>query len=522
MASIQETFEWAIPISDEEKSKIWEKAILTVDTNVLLDLYRFHPETTEQILNGIKSFQGRVWLSHQVASEFFKNRNKVILDAEKNLIAGKEKINSLSKEVESTLNKALDTLLDGLSSNRTISKKLIDNLKNGLKEKTHEFAKLSDDIIKNFTSEETTKVTPQKDDILLKIIEIFDKNLGDSFGSKSDKETLINTAKERYKNKIPPGYKDENKEDNTYGDFFLWEQILRYAEKEKKSIILVTSEQKEDWWEKISGKNLGLRHEMKEEAFSRLDKGNKVLVYQTTNFLQTVHEKYESLGKGRDKDKIENDGILDNALAEIRMLEKERSRSHEAFESIRLSSFQENHEWRIAKNINQQVIYASEYFNFGYLICDVTRPVRHFTISGKFSPNLIEIPILTVHLEQSPIPYAHRNSLSVHAGTGKNYDFNINTKATMHGISLLPGRYVFKYFAYTEIGIDNDELICFCPECGSYTYLKEIGQCVECEFQLSTSSCQLCGNDIDLNDIGCYPLCGHCYYFTNEMDSDDS
>ena len=83
---------------------------------------------------------------------------------------------------------------------------------------------------------------------------------------------------------------------------------------------------------------------MKEEAFSRLGKGNKVLVYQTTNFLQTVHEKYESLGKGRDKDKIENDGILDNALADIRMLEKERSRSHEAFESIRLSSFQETHE----------------------------------------------------------------------------------------------------------------------------------------------------------------------------------
>ena len=74
MASIKETFEWAIPISDEEKSQIWEEAILTVDTNVLLDLYRFHPETTRQILNGLKSFKGRVWLSHQVASEFFKNR----------------------------------------------------------------------------------------------------------------------------------------------------------------------------------------------------------------------------------------------------------------------------------------------------------------------------------------------------------------------------------------------------------------------------------------------------------------
>lgn len=518
MASIKETFEWAIPISDEEKSQIWEKAILTVDTNVLLDLYRFHPETTKQILNGIKSFKDRVWLSHQVASEFFKNRNKVIFDAEKNLIAGKEKIDSLSKELESILNKALDTHLDGLSSNRTISKELIDNLKNKLKLKTREIAELSNNIIKEFTSEETTKVTPQDDDILSKIIEIFDKNLGDSFGD--DQENLITLAKERYKNKIPPGYKDENKEDNTYGDFFLWEQILRYAEKEKKSIILVTSEQKEDWWEKISGKNLGLRHEMKKEAFSRLDKGNKVLVYQTTNFLQTVHEKYESLGKGRDKDKIENDGILD-ALADIRMLEKERSRSHETFESIKLSSFQETHEWRIAKNINQQVIYASEYFNFGYLICDVTRPVRHFTISGKFSPNLVEIPILTVHLEKSPISYA-QNSLSVHAGTGKIYDFNINTKATMHGIPLLPGQYVFKYFAYTGIGIDNDELIGFCPECGSYSYLKEIDQCVECEFQLSESSCKQCGNDIDLNDIECYPLCGYCHYITNEMDSDDN
>ncbi|HHF5913071.1 TPA: hypothetical protein ACPPJD_001548 [Haemophilus influenzae] len=45
MATIKDKFKWAIPLTLQEIDDIWKKAILTVDTNVLLDLYRYHPKT---------------------------------------------------------------------------------------------------------------------------------------------------------------------------------------------------------------------------------------------------------------------------------------------------------------------------------------------------------------------------------------------------------------------------------------------------------------------------------------------
>ncbi|ADU67004.1 hypothetical protein Selin_2287 [Desulfurispirillum indicum S5] len=89
---MKELFKWYFPLSDDEIRNIWKEGILTVDTNVLLDLYRYHEDTREALLAAINAFDGRAWISHQVAEEFFRNRNSVILssnsafnDAEKNM-----------------------------------------------------------------------------------------------------------------------------------------------------------------------------------------------------------------------------------------------------------------------------------------------------------------------------------------------------------------------------------------------------------------------------------------------------
>lgn len=76
-------YEWYFDPSLAEIKQIWREGTLTVDANVLLDLYRYHAQTQENLLAAIEAFQQRVWISDQAAREFFRNRKAVIASAEK-------------------------------------------------------------------------------------------------------------------------------------------------------------------------------------------------------------------------------------------------------------------------------------------------------------------------------------------------------------------------------------------------------------------------------------------------------
>ena len=134
MTSIKEAFAWAIPTEQDKIKEIWKEAILTVDTNVLLDLYRFHSSTRDSILRSLKIFSGRLWLSNQVATEFFKNRHKVIFDAKREFSNGNKSISELSNDI-------LKLIDEKSKGNRTLPKELITSLRNNLKEKCDELIK---------------------------------------------------------------------------------------------------------------------------------------------------------------------------------------------------------------------------------------------------------------------------------------------------------------------------------------------------------------------------------------------
>lgn len=95
---------------------------------------------------------------------------------------------------------------------------------------------------------------------------------------------LEKQAEERFKNAIPPGYKDYNKKtgnkfydgvviQNKYGDLILWKQLLDFAKIENTSIIFLTDERKEDWWYDIKGKIIGPKVELLNE-FTSITKKN--------------------------------------------------------------------------------------------------------------------------------------------------------------------------------------------------------------------------------------------------------
>lgn len=67
------------------------------------------------------------------------------------------------------------------------------------------------------------------DEIRDKLDEILSENIGNKY-YKDELEAIYKQAQQRFDEKIPPGYKDKDKENSEkYGDFIIWRQLIDYA-----------------------------------------------------------------------------------------------------------------------------------------------------------------------------------------------------------------------------------------------------------------------------------------------------
>ena len=232
--------------SSTQKQALWEKAIFVFDTNVLLNLYRYSAKTRNSLLDAFESFQDRVWIPYQVAYEYMRKRCEVIYETV-------QRYDQFKKEIDSFTNKAVETLR--LTSND----EEVSDLKRYL------FKWLDSNKDRNLLV-----LSAEEDEILEKILSIFDKKVGASL-SEDELRTIKEEGKERYKKSIPPGYKDDKKrnggedDNNAYGDLIIWKQIIKYAKTNQVGIIYVTHDQKEDWWNIVKGKTIGPRFELRKE-----------------------------------------------------------------------------------------------------------------------------------------------------------------------------------------------------------------------------------------------------------------
>jgi hypothetical protein len=71
-AVVRNKFRWYLTPDKEETDQAWANGTLTLDANVLLDLYRYHEQTRESLLKAMEAWTGRVWVSHQASEEFFE------------------------------------------------------------------------------------------------------------------------------------------------------------------------------------------------------------------------------------------------------------------------------------------------------------------------------------------------------------------------------------------------------------------------------------------------------------------
>jgi len=269
---MQKKFHAYNPYTDKELEKIWQECIFSFDSCVLLNLYKFKPELLDDFFKILEAINRRIWLPFQVGHEFYVNRQIII----------NEQINAYRK-IKEELNDLLSILIKALKDkNKKHCLIDMDSIKDIVME-TKNKVELYLDGIKSKHPDYSTS-----DEISKKVNKLFDGRIGENY----PEEKLFKMhkrAEKRIKGCIPPGYEDRKhkKPPELYGDVIIWLQLIDQAKSQKKPIIFVTEENKDDWWLKNNKKIIGPRPQLRCEMLN--EAGVSFQLYLTDNFLEDAN-----------------------------------------------------------------------------------------------------------------------------------------------------------------------------------------------------------------------------------------
>ncbi|RYF06891.1 MAG: hypothetical protein EOO77_26340, partial [Oxalobacteraceae bacterium] len=209
-------FAWYLGAIAPDYDHVWTTGVLTLDANVLLDLYRYNAETRDSILSAIASFGERVWISRQAAGEFFDNRRKVVVSASLDFDHAKRTVEGVRKAV-------IEGLVD-LRKLRLVPGKVADGMEEGFT------AALEQSGAEIEAARSAHPDYLHQDLILDRLLKVFEGRVGAGF-EKERREGVIREGIARFKAKRPPGYMDEaTKEgDRRYGDVLMWSETIEFA-----------------------------------------------------------------------------------------------------------------------------------------------------------------------------------------------------------------------------------------------------------------------------------------------------
>jgi len=283
--------------SDEDIKSSWsdEKTLFVFDTNVLLNLYAYTEVTREDFFKILEKVSENIWIPYHVGLEYQRNRLSTVKN-EKKIFSSIEKY---IKDIELKVN-------NSEFKNLKLQQRLPEVF-----EKSEELHSKIDKLFSKYrvSIKEWNEKQPDvrsSDNIRKRIDEFFDEKVGNSFIEQKELEDIFKEGEERYKNNVPPGYKDEKEKKDKlnftyaglsyvpmYGDLIIWKQIIEKAKEGNiNSVIFITDDVKEDWWYILDSngrKEIGVRAELRDEIYRESDISS-FEVLRTTDFMKSGKE----------------------------------------------------------------------------------------------------------------------------------------------------------------------------------------------------------------------------------------
>jgi hypothetical protein len=228
------------------------EAVVAVDANVLLDLYRFRPQTSKDLIKTLKGLGDRLVVPHQALREFWRRRQRT-QDSPRG--ATKAAADAVAKSGRA-IRDALDTWAKAVGVD--------DEELSDLRDQVGDFVGSITDAIQRVLQDADAE--QGGDPILGQLEEILAGRVTLPLGEKEQADCIAE-ANRRIEADEPPGYLDDDKNDSDLpeggaGDYLVWYQATRYAKEQDRDLLIVTRDQKEDWWWRQQSDFIGPRPEL--------------------------------------------------------------------------------------------------------------------------------------------------------------------------------------------------------------------------------------------------------------------
>lgn len=257
-----------------------DEYIIILDTNVLLNIYRYSPEFSDFALECLRAVKEYITLPATVRLEYGKHCRGQFARMQ-------ERVKNAGKETSEQIQRAREKVLSTCDNLERLQFPEIKELRDGLSEKMDELQKILDDFFQDRSSLELISHSWNNVDYLMKLVEEWETS-GKIMVSPSQEDIYIwcDEGKDRYKKEVPPGFKDAKDKDGVrkYSDLILWKEVMRFAIKEKKNIIFVTDDVKPDWWENVNGSKR--IHQKLLDEFAKT--GQQLLSFVSKDFYNAV------------------------------------------------------------------------------------------------------------------------------------------------------------------------------------------------------------------------------------------
>jgi len=251
---LHDGFDANLPQSEDEVDEALKTGLLSLDANVLLNFYRFSPKAREALVDVLKAAGDRVWVSHQAAREFWRNRCSAIDGRSQ----ATEQLRASMDKNEASALQAVETWAKQTAVPEDVKKQVREHLEIG-------FSKARELFEEEVRGAGQISYDGSTDSVLAILTELLPSHVGAPLAANDHAEALEEGSR-RAEAGLPPGFLDADKAgngaDGASGDYLVWLQSIEEATRRNLPLVVVTGDEKEDWWWKHRGVLMGPRQEL--------------------------------------------------------------------------------------------------------------------------------------------------------------------------------------------------------------------------------------------------------------------
>jgi hypothetical protein len=243
--------------SSEDLDTALREAVVAIDANVLLNLYRFRSQTSRDLIKILIGVGDRLLVPHQALREFWRHRQR---SQGSPIGATKIAIDAIGKSGRA-ISDALSIWAKAVGVDHDELSQLSSRVNDFTEAMTLELQEVLQD-----TSEERVG------DVILAQLETLLSGRVTAPLSEEEWTECVKEGNRRIQAEEPPGYKDADKQGNGSpeggtGDYLVWHQAIRYAKEVGRDLVIVTQDEKEDWWWRQQAEFIGPRPELTLEFY---------------------------------------------------------------------------------------------------------------------------------------------------------------------------------------------------------------------------------------------------------------